>query len=248
VACSRASAKHWKSGPFQGRESARVESNVFSAASTYAMHVSEIWRYPIKSLKGERLLQTEITSLGIAGDRGIVVVRSATGRILTSRTQPKLLGLQGSLRADGVPTINGLSWDSAEALRLVREAAGEAITLERVPPGGAFDILPLLVATDGAAQYLNIDHRRLRPNIILADVPGLEERRWPGRVLAIGDVRIRAEQLRDRCVMTTYDPDTQEQDRSVLLRIVQQLDGSVALDCSVAAAGHIRVGDPAEII
>jgi uncharacterized protein YcbX len=212
------------------------------------MHVSEIWRYPVKSLKGERLLQTEITPLGIPGDRGIVVVRSATGRILTSRVQPKLLGLQGGLRADGIPTINGLPWDSDDALGLAREAAGEAISLEQAPATGAFDILPLLVATDGATQYLNIDNRRLRPNIMLADVPGLEERRWPGRVMAIGDVRIRAEQLRDRCVMTTYDPDTQEQDRSVLLRIVQQLDGSVALDCSVAAGGHIRVGDPVEII
>ncbi len=212
------------------------------------MHVAEIWRYPVKSLKGERLLQTEITSLGVPGDRGIVVVRSATGRILTSRVQSKLLGLQGGLRGDGIPTINGLPWDSDDALGLVREAAGEAISLEQAPATGAFDVLPLLVATDGATQYLNIDHRRLRPNIMMADVPGLEERRWPGRVLAISHVRIRAEQLRDRCVMTTYDPDTQEQDRSVLLRIVQQLDGAVALDCSVATGGSIRVGDPVEIV
>jgi uncharacterized protein len=33
------------------------------------MHVAEIWRYPVKSLKGERLTETEITKLGIPGDR-----------------------------------------------------------------------------------------------------------------------------------------------------------------------------------
>jgi len=212
------------------------------------MHVSEIWRYPVKSLKGERLQETEITRLGIPGDRQIAVIRTLNGRFLTSRSRPKLLGLQGSINADGVPTINGHLWNSIEALELVSEAAGEPVTLQQIPAPQAFDILPLLVATDGAARYLNIDHRRLRPNILLADVPELEERKWPGRVIAIGDVRIHAEQLRDRCVMTTFDPDTQEQDPSVLLRIVRELDGSTAPDSSVIAEGAIRVGDPVHIV
>lgn len=212
------------------------------------MHVSEIWRYPVKSLKGERLKETEITKLGIPGDRQIAVIRTINGRFLTSRSRPKLLGLQGSINVDGVPTINGHRWDWAEALQLVREAACEPVTLEQVPAPQAFDVLPLLVATDGAARYLNIDHRRLRPNILLADVPDLEERNWPGRVIAIGDVRIHAEKLRDRCVMTTFHPDTQEQDPSVLHRIVYELDGSTALDSSVITPGKIRVGDAVAII
>lgn len=212
------------------------------------MHVSEIWRYPVKSLKGERLNETEITKLGILGDRQIAVIRTINGRFLTSRSKPKLLGLQGSIAADGVPTINGHRWDSPEALQLVREAAGEAVTLQQVAAPQAFDVLPLLVATDGAACYLNIDHRRLRPNILLADVPDLEERNWPGRVISIGSVRIHAEKLRDRCVMTTFHPDTQQQDPSVLHRIVYELDGSTALDSSVITPGRIRVGDPASIL
>jgi len=212
------------------------------------MHVSEIWRYPVKSLKGERLNETEITKLGIPGDRQIAVIRTINGRFLSSRSKPKLLGLQGSINADGVPTINGHLWDSPEGLQLVLEAAGEPVTLRRISAPQAFDVLPLLVATDGAAHYLNIDHRRLRPNILLADVPDLEERNWPGRVIAIADVRIHAEKLRDRCVMTTFDPDTQAQDPSVLLRIVRELDGSTALDSSVIAEGMIRVGDQAHIV
>ena len=212
------------------------------------MHVSEIWRYPVKSLKGERLKETEITSLGIPGDRQIAVIRTINGRFLTSRSKPKLLGLQGSINADGLPTINGHPWNSAQALELVREAAGELVTLEQIPAPQAFDVLPLLIATDGAARYLNIDHRRLRPNILLADVPELEERNWAGRAIAIGEVRIHAEKLRDRCVMTTFDPDTQVQDPSVLLRIVRELDGSTALDSSVITPGRIHVGDSAAII
>lgn len=212
------------------------------------MHVSEIWRYPVKSLKGERLNETEITKSGIPGDRQIAVIRTINGRFLTSRSRPKLLALQGSINANGVPTINGHPWDSPEALQLVLEAAGEPVTLQKIPAPQAFDVLPLLVATDGAARYLNIDHRRLRPNILLADVPDLEERNWPGRTIAIGDARIYAEKLRDRCVMTTFDPDTQAQDPSVLLRIVRELDGSTALDSSVITPGKIHVGDQAQII
>jgi uncharacterized protein YcbX len=211
------------------------------------MFVSEIWRYPVKSLKGVRLHEVEITANGIPGDREVVVVRSLNGRVLTSRVKPKMLGLHGELNPEGKPTIDGFPWDSKEALRLVGEAAGEDVMLQRIPAPYAFDVLPLLVATDGAAQYLNIDHRRLRPNILLADVPDLEERQWPGRVLAIGNVRIRMEQLRGRCVMTTFDPDTQEQDPSVLRRIVSELDGRTALDCSMITGGVIRVGDPAEV-
>lgn len=212
------------------------------------MHISEIWRYPVKSLKGERLNETDITKLGIPGDRQIAVIRTINGRFLTSRSKPKLLGLQGSINADGVPTINGHPWNSVEALQLVHEAAGEPVTLQQIPAPQAFDVLPLLVATDGAARYLNIDHRRLRPNILLADVPELEERNWPGRTIVIGDVRIRAEKLRDRCVMTTFDPDTQAQDPSVLLRIVRELDGSTALDSSVIHSGKIHVGDAVHIV
>ena len=94
------------------------------------MHVSEIWRYPVKSLKGERLNETEITKLGIPGDRQIAVIRTINGRFLTSRSRPKLLGLQGSINTDGVPTINGHRWDSAEALATCSRSRGRTCDVE----------------------------------------------------------------------------------------------------------------------
>jgi uncharacterized protein len=211
------------------------------------MHVSELWRYPVKSLKGEMLEQAKIAPLGIPGDREIIV-RSLSGRLLTSRAKPKLLGLRGELDANGVPTINGHPWNSAEALALVSAAVGEPARLEQVPQPQGFDILPLLIATDGAVKAINIDHRRLRPNILISGVDGLNERNWVGGIIAIGDVRIHAVKLRERCVMTTYDPDTQVQDRSVLLRIVREFNGVAALDCSVIQSGAIHLGDTMELL
>jgi hypothetical protein len=66
--------------------------------------------------------------------------------------------------------------------------------------------------------------------------------------LRVGDAIIHAAQLRGRCVMTTYDPDTLKQDRNILRRIVQELDGTMALDCSVVQGGTLRVGDPVAVV
>ncbi|HTO11409.1 MAG TPA: MOSC domain-containing protein, partial [Candidatus Binatia bacterium] len=146
------------------------------------------------------------------------------------------------------PLIDGRPWTAAESAAAIRAAAGPRATLARHDGPERFDVLPLLVATDGAIAALGVDGRRLRPNIVIAGVEGLAERGWPGRRLRIGDVVIALEKLRGRCVMTTYDPDTQAQDLGVLQRIVDDFGGRMALDSAVLSAGTIGIGDVAELI
>ena len=98
----------------------------------------------------------------------------------TSRRQYRLLGLRGTLERTAAPLINGHPWDSAEALALVKDAAGADAWLEAWEGLDRFDILPLLVATDGAVAAFGRDVRRLRPNIVIGGVDGLAERDWPG--------------------------------------------------------------------
>ncbi|MBP9067156.1 MAG: MOSC N-terminal beta barrel domain-containing protein, partial [Candidatus Microthrix sp.] len=43
------------------------------------MQIAELWRYPIKSLGGERLEASEVTELGLVGDRGWGIEDVATG-------------------------------------------------------------------------------------------------------------------------------------------------------------------------
>ena len=205
------------------------------------MYVKELWRYPVKSLGGERVEECSVGELGLTGDR-IVLVQGPAGRLITSRTHPQLLALQGSLGDDGQPQINGIQWAAPEALNFIRAAAGAAATLFYWEGPERFDVLPLSVATDGAIQHVKFDARRLRPNVLIAGVEGLAERTWPGRNLKIGSLPIHAERLCSRCVMT-WDPDTQEQDISVLKRIVRELKGEMSLDCAVLNPGVVRVGD-----
>lgn len=207
------------------------------------MHVAELWRYPVKSLAGESIPFTDLSINGMFGDR-LVHVQDQPGRCVTSRTKPKLLGVRSTLDPDGHALINGRPWSHPSSLDVVRAAAGSQVRLVHYTGLERFDVLPLLIATDGAIARLGVDRRRLRPNIVIGNVEGLTEREWPGRRLAIGPTAIIAvAQLRGRCIMTTFDPDTQEQDLSVLRKIRDEFGGTMALDCDVIHGGRIALGD-----
>jgi hypothetical protein len=207
-----------------------------------SLHVAGIWRYPVKSLAGEAIDRAELTMAGIPGDR-IVHVRGPEG-VRTSRRQHRLLGLRGTLAPNGKPLVNGLAWHSDEARALVRAAAGDDAWLEAYDGLERFDVLPLLVATDGAVAKFGRDVRRLRPNILIGGVEGMEERDWPEGELHIGDAVIRLDSLRGRCPMTSVDPDTLERDPEVLRDIGRRFGGRLALNAEVLRPGSIRVGDP----
>jgi uncharacterized protein YcbX len=185
------------------------------------VYLAEIWRYPVKSMGGERLREARVSAAGIDGDR-VVRVENAAGRIVTARTHARLLGHRAVLGARGEPLVDGRPWSDPAI-----QAAVEA---------------------DGAIDAFGYDGRRLRPNLIIGGVAGLDERTWEGRALRIGDVVIALDDLRGRCVMTTYDPDTLAQDPQVLKRIVSRFGGSLALNAAVARGGVLREGDRVELL
>jgi uncharacterized protein YcbX len=210
------------------------------------MYVKEIWRYPVKSMAGESLRSAAVTALGIEGDR-IVQVRNARDRPVTARTHPGLLKFRATLDDFGNPLVDGVPWDDLAVLQAVRRVAGPESHLLRDESGYRFDVLPLLVATDGAIAEFGRDGRRLRPNIVIGGVSGLEEREWEGGVIRIGEVEIAIQDLRSRCIMTTYDPDTLAHDPKVLHDIVRRFDGKLALNCEVVRGGKIRVDDEVRV-
>ena len=209
------------------------------------MWVSELWRYPVKSMAGEPLQSIEVTSNGMVGDR-VIQVRTNTGRIATSRTYPGLLRFHATLDEAGHVLVDGLRWNDPQVLHAVRKVVGQDARLVQDESLDRFDVLPLLVATDGAIEAFGRDRRRLRPNIVIGGVEGLAEREWEGGRLTVGDVDIAVEDLRGRCVMTTFDPDTLVQDPGVLRDIVKRFAGKLALNCAVTKGGQIRVRQDVE--
>ncbi len=105
----------------------------------------------------------------------------------------------------------------------------------------------LLVATDGAIAAFGRDRRRLRPNLVIGGVTGLDERTWPGRRFIVGEVVIHIEDLRGRCIMTTFDSDTLAHDPNVLRDIVKRFAGKLALNCDVVDGGSISIGQEVEL-
>ncbi len=211
------------------------------------MHLAEIWRYPVKSMAGERLDRATVGPLGLHGDR-LVQVYDGRGRLVTARTYPRLLGLHATLDRNGEALVDGRPWTAPDVRARVEAIVGDGARLVRNEHEARFDILPLLVATDGAIAAFGRDARRLRPNLIIGGVDGLDERGWEGRVLRIGGgVSIALADLRGRCVMTTVDPDTLAQDPKVLRDIVQRFDGRLALNADVVQGGTLRAGDAVEL-
>lgn len=240
------------------------------------MHLAEIWRYPVKSMAGESLPEAELTRAGIEGDRLLQVrlLDPAAGgeRVITARTRPRLLGHRAETTADGRILVDGRPWDDPSVAADVERAvhgdrsavAGEARArlVRTSDPADRFDILPLLVMTDGAIEAIaaanlaagsvETDRRRFRPNLLLGGVPGFAERAWEGRRLRIGTREngggavVALADLRGRCVMTTFDPDTLAQDPQVLRTVVEATGGVLGLNAEVVRPGRIHIGDPVE--
>ncbi len=210
------------------------------------MRLAELWRYPVKSLGGERLEAVELEPGGIPGDRGLHVVDGA-GALLTARTRPRLVTLPAT--CDGAEVqVAGEPWRSSGAAWRVREAAGEDARLVASEGGHRFDDTELLVATDGAVAWMGGDSRRFRPNLLIEGVNGLAERSWPGSSLRIGGALLAVRWICKRCVITTLDPATAEADPTVLRRINTGLEGLFALNCEVTEPGLVSVGDRVELV
>ena len=67
--------------------------------------VAQLWRYPVKSMQGERLPAVTVQGDGLEGDRRWGVRDELTGRVLTARREPRLLEATARLRQDAQPVI-----------------------------------------------------------------------------------------------------------------------------------------------
>jgi uncharacterized protein YcbX len=99
------------------------------------MKVAEIWRYPVKTMGGEKLERADVGSLGIEGDR-IVHVENSKGRVITSRSHPRFLGHKGSMGPQGEIMVDGRLWDNPEVAAEVVDIAGPGAKLVRYDGAG----------------------------------------------------------------------------------------------------------------
>ncbi|MDP9070705.1 MAG: MOSC domain-containing protein [Actinomycetota bacterium] len=119
------------------------------------MHVAAVWRYPVKSMQGERVEVASLSPLGVAGDRAYAVRDLLTGKLLSAKREPRLLearalraGVELVLRLPNGETVLGAGMGVGPALSAW---LGRPVRLDAVSPGqrAAFDADADADAEDG---------------------------------------------------------------------------------------------------
>jgi uncharacterized protein YcbX len=223
--------------------------------------VSEIWRYPVKSLGGERLESADVDQRGIAGDRQWGVLDVATGLMLTGRRQPELLMLSARL-VDGRPHITDeagrpLADDAALSASLgrdveLRSAADGAGTFENPmdidneadwiqwqSSGNTLHDGRSKISLVSSTSLGDHDARRFRINLIL---DGAGEDELTGN-LRIGGIVAQIRRPIDRCIMVTRAQPGLPRDLRVLKQIIRERDNRLGIGAVVTREGTVAVGD-----
>jgi uncharacterized protein YcbX len=232
------------------------------------VQVAELWRYPVKSLQGERLDVARVTADGIEGDRRFALYDVATGFGLTARREPRLLFASARLRDDGSAEITlpdgslaaddgALSAWLGRPVELRSARGGVALSYENLvdfehepesdwrawqgPVGAFHDDADARVSLVSRATIDGWDARRFRSNVLL---DGSGEDAHVGRRIRLGEVEIDVGLRIKRCVMTTREqPGGIERDLDVLRTIARERDARLAIGGLVVRPGLMRVGD-----
>jgi uncharacterized protein YcbX len=235
-----------------------------------SLQVLEVWRFPVKSLLGERLDAADVGPQGVAGDRAWALFDVATGVGLTARRVPELLFAAGRLRADGgvevvLPDGTVTADDdvlSGWAGRPVTLRPAAAVTGPRryespedaedeeggrwnpfSGADGAFHDNADARVTLVSTETLGAwDRRRFRANVVLA---GGGEDDLIGSRVRLGGAELDVVRSVPRCVMTTRpQAGGIGRDTGVLKTIHRELGGALAVGALVARSGRVAVGDP----
>jgi MOSC domain-containing protein len=232
------------------------------------LRVLEIWRFPVKSLLGERLDRAELGGQGVAGDRGWALFDVATGFGLTARRVPELLFAAGRLRPDGAAEVvlpDGTVTRDDDVLsdwagRRVALLPADAVAGDRryenpadvedetgrwnpfSGADGAFhdnaDARVTLVSTGTLGDW---DRRRFRANVVLA---GAGEDDLVGRRVGAGAARLDVVRRVPRCVLTTRPQGGGiGRDTGVLKTVHRERGGTLAVGAVVTRPGLLTVGD-----
>ena len=216
--------------------------------------VVEIWRYPVKSMAGERLDECAITDRGLEGDRRWAFIDHSPnrdGKWFNIKQHAPLMTYHARL-VDGAldlvaPEGASVALDASLVRRFEAEAA-RPIELRELP-GQNFDAAHVLIVNLATVRLFEreagmaLDHRRFRANLYVDGIEPEEELRWLGRVIRAGEAELEVVDRCERCKVITMDPDTTEARPEVLKLLVERHDERLGMYCQVVRPGRVAIGD-----
>jgi uncharacterized protein YcbX len=230
-----------------------------------AMRITELWRYPVKSLAGERLAAVEVDARGLKGDRLWALV-DPDGGIASGKTTRRFRKVPGLLHhrshLDGDRPVVTLAdgrvahADTPELDQLLAEITPPGWRLQREGRTPHFDAAAVHIVTTATLATLSemvrepVPLRRLRPNLLLRidnAGAGYPEDRWVGRTLHVGTVTLRITERCERCVMVGH-AQRKLQARPTLLKTIGQVNEACAgVYAEVITPGQLTKGDTATL-
>ena len=227
--------------------------------------IEALFRYPVKSMRGERLDTIELGWHGLEGDRRLALRRhDATGGFpwLSASRLPELLLFTPERNGSGegslpshirTPDGKSLATFGEELAADIGCRHGASVQMTHLRHG-IFDEAHVSVITSttvGDIARLSAQQpevRRFRPNILITSsrsVP-FEEDDWVGGVLSFGDASdapaIAVTMQDERCSMVNLHPDTALSSAEVLKAIVRAKDNKAGVYGTVVRCGRLAAG------
>ena len=238
--------------------------------------VKELYRFPVKSMRGEMLEEAYAYWHGLDGDRRYAFVRSDNRSgfpWLTGRELPQLLQFTPRYtQPDDVaespvevtlPDGRILPIDAPELNQQLAEAYGKPVNLIKIGRG-AFDSQVISVMSTATVAALGeaigtavggkISPLRFRQNIIIEpfDEQPFVEERWLDSSLVFGNqadgLRLRLNRRIQRCVMINIDPETSDKEPALLKTVAQTRQNCAGVFGSTERPGNIRLGDVVKLV
>ena len=228
--------------------------------------VEALFRYPVKSMTGERLDAAELGWHGLNGDRRLALrrIEDRSGMPwLTASRHPDLLLYapcrRGEPAQEDLPTH--VRTPDGEEMPVFGESLATEIGGRYGAPvqmvhlrHGIFDDASISVITlDTVCEIERLarvrsDVRRFRPNIIIRAVRSVpfQEDEWLGGVLSFGDgadaPAVTATMHDIRCAMLNLDPDSAKPYPAVLKAVVRANQNKAGIYGTVTRTGRLAVG------
>ena len=221
--------------------------------------ITNITRYPVKSMRGESLETVDVDFVGLPLDRAFGFVQDgllSPFPWFTGRECPQLLQCQPVLRGEGrwpevrVSTPEGdFDLASPEFREQLFAWSGRHATL-RSDYRGCQDVAYASVISTATIRALTepsgvpFDQRRFRMNFVveLGDEP-FAENAWIGKQITLGGVTLAVHQPDQRCNMITLDPETGTSTPAVLKKAGELNEACAGVYCSVLVEGKVSIGD-----
>lgn len=234
--------------------------------------VSDVVRYPVKSMAGMPAQSAVLGLHGIAGDRRFAFRRTDDTSgfpFLTAGRFPALLTYRPAgiteTGSEPLPTRvrtplgSDLDLRGEELRREIASRSGHPVELMMLRSGifddGQVSIISLTtIGAIGAEAGMELDRRRMRANVVL-DTDSLDpflEDDWVGATMLFGDTAdapaITVTSRDERCAMVNFDPDTAEQDARVMKAVVRMNDNYAGVYGVVVRPGPIHVGQTVRLV